>query len=203
MPKIIEVKFMQHQDADELYISTGLFKKVYCRSASSDDSRVVWATTKKHESGYESNSPVKADITFRVVMGKKENKVILFEETTEADASGAVTAGKQERFTSDQLKTAVAELRQKLSLHTYEDWAKWLLKDCAKHSYTGYQDNWLNFGTVPEETTQVETLEIIGQTYTVALTQWRHMVCDKIWKVVEIRDAKSNVMELCGYSYDA
>lgn len=202
MPKVIEVKYKEQQGAEELYISTGVPKKVYIRQTCQDKERVVWTTATQHSGGYEASSPIKAGVIIRVVLGSKKEKITLFEETMEADADGAVTAEKKERFACEQLKAAVEEFSQKLALHDYDSWAKWLLKDCAKHNYTGYQDNWLHFGTVPSDEVEVETLNIIGVPYKVVMTSWRHMVCEKTWKVVEIRDTKSNVLELCGYSYD-
>ena len=204
MSKVIEVKYKQQQDDNELYVSTGFLERHYFRQPSSDKNRVIWSVAKETRDGCEVGAPVKAGTTIRVVIGKKKEKVVLFEETVTADeVNGAVSAEKRENFVCDLLKEAVEGLSQKLSLHDYESWAKWLLKECAKHNYTGYQDNWLHFGTRPAEEVEVETLEILGHTFTVVMTDWSHMVCDKTWKVVEIRDANNNALELCGYSYDA
>lgn len=202
MSKVIEVKYSALQNADEIYIGTSIPKKLYIRQAGQNKEHAIWSLATKTADGYEAGTPIKAGVTIQVVMGNKKEKLTLFEETVQEDVNGVLYAEKAEHFVSDQLKNAMKELNKKLSLHNYDSWAKWLLKDCSKYNYTGYQDNWLHFGTVLDDEANVETITIVGVPYTVIMASWRHMVTDKTWKVVEIRDAKSSVMELCGYSYD-
>ena len=201
MPKVIEVRFKEHQGAEELYISSGIPKKVYIRQPRQDSKEVLWLTATKSGNGYEASSPVKVGIVMRVVVGVKKKKETLFEETVVADGTGAPYSEKVEHFACDQLRTAAKNIVTQHSLHTFESWKKWLLDERSKYRYEGCDDNWLFFGTEPGRSEVVETLNIIGVPYTVTSTPWRHMACSKTWNVLEIKDAQGNVLELCGYSY--
>ena len=201
MAKVIEVKFYAQQGAEELYISAN-GKTMYIRQPSQESDLVVWATASKWSGGYEADTPIKAGITMKIVSGsRRKDKVIHYEEIMVADESGAVFAEKKAFFVSEQLTNAAKGFVKQRSLRTYDSWKKWLLNDTSKYNYTGYTDNWLHFGTEMLDKQTVEALDIFGHPYSVEETTWRHQVCGKTWSVVEIKDAKGNVAELCGIAY--
>lgn len=202
MSKVIEVKFKGQQGAEELYIGTGLTKKVYVRQPLPGEERVVWLTATKTEAGYEASSPIKAGTVIRVVAGVKKEKTVIYEEIMEADETGAdPSAERVEHFACDQLKATAKNLVKELGLHSYDSWAKWLLNERTRFGYTGYPDNWLHYGTTPVTTREHECVAIIGVPYKIVATEWRHMICGKNWVVYELKDTHGNVMELCGYQF--
>ena len=69
------------------------------------------------------------------------------------------------------------------------------------YDYVGYADNWLHFGTNVLEQETIGHFEVFGCPFSVEKTKWQHMVCGKIWDVIEIKDALGNVVELCGIAF--
>lgn len=203
MSKVIEVKFLAQQGAEDLFVRASGPRKVYIRQPLPGVDRVVWLTATKCNAGYEADSPLKAGITVRVIKGKRNSKEVLFEEKMEAESGCTPSASKEDFFSYEQLKNAAKEIAKRLGLHTYDSWAKWLLNERTRFNYDGYADNWLHFGTKPGSTTAEDPIEIVGVTHSVFVTEWKHLVCDKTWTVVEIRDNKGNTLELCGYGFNA
>lgn len=201
MPKVIEVKFNAQNGADDLFISTGFPKKFYVRQPLSDGKRVAWLTASK-QGDHEPDTPIKAGTTMRVVAGIKKEKATLFEEVMEVDdANTTSSAQKNERFSGELIDATVQELIKGLGLHDYDGWSKWLLSERERFGYTGYPDNWLHFGTTPVVTREHECVNILGASYMIVATEWRHMICGKNWVVYELKDSAGNVIELCGYQF--
>lgn len=203
MPKVIEVRFKAQQGAEDLFIGTGFPKKVYIRQPAQDKTQVVWTTASKCGNGYKADTPLKADVSVRVISGTKKDKKTLFEEVMRGtDAASPVFAEKKELFSCELLAQAAKDYVKQLSLQTYERWSQWLLRETRRHNYTGYQDNWLHFGTNCTHTEVFEKLDVMGVYYNVEESTWNHMVCSNTWKVVQIKDPNGNVVELCGYDFD-
>lgn len=203
MAKVIEVKFYAQQGSEELYVSAN-GKTMYIRQPMQTNERVVWTTATKWSGGYEADTPIKAGITMKVISGnRRKDKVIHFEEVLEAGESGSTSAEKKEFFVHEQLANAAKGYVKEKALRPYDSWAKWLLNDTSKYNYTGYPDNWLHFGTDVLETQHIDTLNILGHTYSVVETAWKHQICGKTWNVVEIKDTKGSVVELCGIAFVA
>lgn len=203
MPKVIEVRFKTQQGAEDLFISTGFPKKAYIRQPAPNKTHIIWTTATKCDSGYEADTPLKAGVTVRVVSGTKKGKKTLFEEVMQnADVSNSLFAEKKELFSYEQVAQAAKNYVKQLSLQPYERWSQWLLQETHRHNYTGYQDNWLHFGTNCTHAEVIEKLDIMGAYYNAEESTWTHMVCSNTWKVVEIKDHNGNIVELCGYAFD-
>lgn len=203
MSKVINVRFLAQMPGDqgELYLSAGIPKKAYIRQPVEDDkNKVIWLSARKWKDCYEADVPLKADTTIHVIHGKGKNKTVLFEENMVADGVN-VSAEKNEHFIVEQICMAVKEQISQMSLHTQERWARWLQSVAPQYGYSGYADNWLYFGTESTEREIVGTLEFIGVTYSVVATTWKHKVCDKTWRVIEIQNAQDQTVALCGYDY--
>lgn len=201
MGKVIQVQFHSQVGAEELYFRLGSKKKAFIRQPLQGSNRVVWASATKCPEGFEADAPLKAGVTIKAVSGPRKERVVHFEEVMKADENGTVSAEKQSLFTREQLEDASKEFVKKMGLKTYESWSKWLLKEAPKHDYDGYPDNWLHYGTDELERQKIETLNILGALYHVEESKWRHKICGKTWTVIEIKDDKDNVVELCGYAY--
>lgn len=201
MSKVIQVAFHKQQGANELYITVGVPKRLYIRQMTPGENRVVWATATKWKEGYEADTPLKAGITVKVISGLKKNRIEHFEESMEADETGLVSAEKKEFFMSEQLQNASKSYAKQLALKTYDSWAKWLLNETSRYGYDGYPENWLHFGTDELEKQTIADLNILGRPFYVEETKWKHAVCGKVWRVVEIKDSQNNTVELCGIAY--
>lgn len=202
MGKVIQVQFHKQMGAEELYFRLGSKKKAYVRQPLQGSNRVVWASATKWREGFEADAPLKAGVTIKVVSGPRKERVVHFEEVMETDENGVVSAAKREFFTREQLEHASKGYIKKMGLKDYDSWAKWLLNEATKHDYDGYSDNWLHYGTDELDRQEIETLNILGAIYHVEESKWQHKVCGKTWTVIEIKDAKGNVAELCGIAYN-
>ena len=202
MSKVIKVRFKENQGAEDIFISTGIPKKVYIRQPAQNKKQVVWTTATKAGIGYEASSPLKAGVSVCVIKGGKKEKTTVFTEVMEAQESSEATfAEKAEPFSYEHLAGNAKICAADLHLHPYEDWSRWLLSDCEQYHYTGYPDNWLHFGTSEVSKKTIETLDIMGAQYPVVETIWKHKINGRTWKVIEITDAQGNTVELCGYGF--
>lgn len=203
MSKTIEVQFLSQlpDEKGEVYSGTKLFTKTYIRQPMPDGKRVTWLVATKWDGKIEAGTPLPAGTTIKVVVPAKKETVTLFSETIEADGSGVLSANKEEFFSFEQIQNAVRHYCKDMSLHTQEQWTKWLQRDAPQFNYTGYPDNWLHFGTALTQAETIGSLDIIGIPYTVTSTVWKHMVSSKTWNVIEIKDANEATVALCGYEY--
>lgn len=201
MPKVIDVNFRGLQGTQELYISTGVPKKIYIRQSMQDNNHSVWMTANKAGNSYEASTPVKAGIIIRIVKGAKKEKNILFVETIEADAIDTTYSEKTMPMVCDYLKEEAKAFAAAMYLHDYGEWKEWLLNKRAQYRYCGNEENWLYFGSEITRVQQIDTIDVFGVSFPVIETEWKHMVYGESWKVVEIKDEYGAVVLLCGYKF--
>lgn len=203
MSKTIEVQFLSQlpDEKGEVYSGTKLFTKTYIRQPMPDGKRVTWLVATKWDGKIEAGTPLPAGTTIKVVVPAKKETVTLFSETIEADGSGVLSANKEEFFSFEQIQNIANKYSKQMHLHSWDKWSKWLLREAPKYNYSGYTDNWLEFGTSENQQEILDTVEIIGIQYTVTSTPWKHMVSTQTWNVVEIKDLNGQVVAVSGYQY--
>lgn len=114
---------------------------------------------------------------------------------------GSISAKKSCHFVHEEITWHTRKIIRNYHLHNYDAWKKWLTYDIPHYKYTGCLDNWLHFGTNTGKSKIIEKFEIMGELYYVTSTQWHHIVSQKIWEVVEIKNSNKASIALCGYKY--
>lgn len=198
MNKTIIVRFMRTDGALDLY-KCQENGRVYARipvTMNSNNTQVQWTTTSLWSGGYEPDTPIRAGITMQVkdYMGEP-----LFSETLEVDDWLCSTSAKKVGpFSSEALSQVVAELQQRLGLHTYKEWKKWLLESKPNGMDSDY---WMLNYTDIANAEVLETVTCLGRYYRVVCHIMRHTACGKTYRFIELSDMTGTPQRVVGYQY--
>lgn len=207
MGKIISVKFMATQGAEDLYrnVESG---RVYARQPANVDSIVFWTTTSKWTGGYEADCPIRAGITMRAV--DKNGGVIFEEELREDNWNGGTSAEKKGLFYREAVRNISMKLIDDRNLRgytqrvrSYEEWKKWLSSVKDEYGYKDYIENWLHYEVEEMHSVVIKTPVILGHKHKVFEITCRHRICGKEWKEIRISDLDQLPYgEICGYIFN-
>lgn len=207
MGKIISVKFMATQGAEDLYrnVESG---RVYARRPANVDSIVFWTTTSKWTGGYEADCPIRAGITMRAV--DKDGGVIFEEELREDNWNGGTSAEKKGLFYREAVRNISMKLIDDRNLRgytqrvrSYEEWKKWLSSVKDEYGYKDYIENWLHYEVKEMGSIVIKTPVILGHKHKVFEITCRHRICGKEWKEIRISDLDQLPYgEICGYIFN-
>ena len=199
--KIINVKFVCRQGAEDLFVSVDNPLKVYARQRSNDKGIVFWCTVNKWIGGYEASCPLREGITMQVV---DERRKVIFRETLQKDEWNGGTSAKKEGLFSDELMDEIArKVEEKYGLKTYEQWKKWLNVFSTKYEYCGYSDNWLFCMNNEQNSECLGSHDYFGKPIYLYKTKCVHKVCGAKWEVFEIRYSGEDLcLALCGFRFE-
>lgn len=201
MGKIINVRFLGSQDAEDLYVSVDSPRKVYVRHPANVDGVVFWLTSNKWQGGYEASAPIRADITMRVV--DKKDKV-LFEETLKPDfTNGDTSAEKKGPFSYEAIKELAANFEKEHGLKPHEAWRDFVLQDKEAFNNKDYNDNWLYWHVESLGKKVLGDAEVLGQKFYFVEEKMKHKISGKEWTSYDLMDEKKEItIALCGYEFD-
>jgi len=197
MDKVLTVRFMGRQSAEDLYrnVETG---RVYVRQPANVDSIAFWLTSSKWTGGYEADCPIREGIAMRVV--DKSDKV-LFEELLEKDDWNSGTSAKKVgKFSYEAYRDLEHIWAEKLNLHPYEEWKGYVLRDMANCSYKGYSENWLYAEVEYREVEVLDRVKVLGEELHILKEKAIHKISGKAWECVAIHTKDHcECLGICGY----
>ncbi len=197
--RVIKVRFMAIQNAEELYRSVECPSRVYVRQPCNRKDRVLWLTSTKWQGGYEADCTLRAGITMQVV---DKNGLLLFEETVEEDPRSCdSSAQKNKPFSYEQYRSACQTYAEKHNLRSHNEWRSWLLDERQAVRASESDDNWLYFETTEIQRKIIALIVIMGVPYNFVATEMKHKLCNKTWTIVELQDANRDSMGICGYTF--
>lgn len=207
MDKIIKVRFVTTQGAEDLYknIESG---RIYARIPANVDSIVFWTTTSKWIGGYEADCPIRAGVKMQVV--DKDENTLFEEELYEDTWNGRTSAEKKGPFYREAVKSVKEKLIDDRNLRgfehhvrSYEQWKKWLVSAMDEHGYKGYRDNWVHYEVEEINSVVIKTPVILGHKHKVFEITCRHRICGKEWTEIRMSDLDQLPCgEICGYVFD-
>ncbi len=207
MEKIIKVRFITTQGAEDLYknIENG---RVYARIPANVDSIVFWTTTSKWTGGYEADCPIRAGVKMQVV--DKDENILFEEELCEDTWNGRTSAEKKGLFYREAVKSVKENLIGDRNLRgfehrvrSYEEWKKWLVSVMDEYGYKGYRDNWVHYEVEEMNSAVIKTPVILGHKHKEFEITCRHRICGKEWTEIRMSDLDQLPCgEICGYVFD-
>lgn len=199
MNKVLTVRFMDGQSAEDLYRNIET-RRVYVRQPANVDDIVFWLTSIKWEGGYEADCPIREGITMRVV-DKAGN--VLFEELLEKDDwNGGTNAKKVGKFSYEAVNDLERLWADKLNLCSHEEWRSYALCGMADCGYKGYSDNWLYCETEERGTEILDRVKVLGNEVHVLKEKVIHKISGKTWECVSIYTKDHCAcMGICGYTF--
>lgn len=201
MGKVITVKWICKQSAEDVYRSVEKPHRVYIRQPSNCDDLVFWFSTTKWRGGYEASCPIKAGITMRAVT---DNGNYLFEETLNEDTwNGGTSAKKVGDFSYEAIKMLEKGFREALNLSEHEKWREWLVSFKEQYEYEGYDENWMYFETENIEREKFDAIyTYLGKECVLVRDKERHKICGCEWDVFTLVDkTDTECIALCGYRF--
>lgn len=198
--KIINVKFVCRQGAEDLFVSVENPRKVYARQRSNDKGIVFWCTVNKWIGGYEASCPLREGITMQVLDGKMH---VIFCETMQDDGDEGTYAKKEGLFSDELMDEIVRKVEEKYELKTYEKWKKWLIKFSTGYGHRGYSDNWLFCMSEEQNRECLGSHDYFGKPICLYKTKCIHKVCGAKFEVFEIRYSGEDLcLALCGFRFE-
>lgn len=199
MDKVLTVRFLDNQDAEDLFrcVENG---RVYIRQPANVDDIVFWYSSVKWRGGYEASCHIRAGITMRVV--DKDNEILFEEKLEEDNWNGGTSAKKVGRFSDEVLLDTSNEWAEKLRLRSYYDWKNYVLMDIANCGYQGYADNWLYYETESHGKEILGEMSWLGKKLFVVKEDMIHKISGKRWSCVFIEPKdESYCADICGYIF--
>lgn len=148
-----------------------------------------WYTVYPFQGYWENSSEVKNDVVFEVV---DFDGNLLFTESN-GNIGAFYSIGRK-------AKEVAAELAEKLSLRSHEEWHYWLSRDMVICKYKDYVENWLYAEPEARGWETIGRYQHLGIRFAIITGDMIHPSSGKKWRVVYIENQRSgNCEEICEY----
>ena len=164
-----------------------------------DKEYVRWLTANKWTGGYEADCPMREGLELHIA--DKAGRLLYREPVVKVEGYMDTVARKIAPFSWEAIRTIAKEAAEKYKLQDDETWRTWLLAD--KPADPGqYIENWL-FGELKRgKPVKLERVSLLGKEVLLVAVDEEHLVCEKKWKTIEIRDKSlTECLGICGFDF--